>query len=914
MADHELASFDGSEAVPQIVSPTASSSEDCANNSDASFPDGAIDSDYELDEVVTECREIIESAGASRWSERQTASHAKWEENRESVTEAMLKEQFLSESLCCYCKQAPPYISCRHCRSVGPVCGSCDLQLHRRQPFHDRMVWKNGTFEFIPPLQSVNDAGKITEIGRYDLLKQNFCCGDCMADIDPFSPTTLMESHYWPGSISNITYLFDEELLVFWDRLKSFMPGTSEAAFLKSLEHLSKERSRQSTINKTAFSKCFKEWKYCSMQFEEMQMKSLFECPSCSVEQHASHVDGNCKLYRYKGSGERKRPSYYGDLFICNNEEVDNALQTIYDNPDISRMPEIESGLCGSTLWKAAQERSRKFAKLDETGIVMISCRHRIAQKALNMFRGELFGYSYYLQKNFLAERGLTMLYTDVACKYSKWVQKNDPELHRMTNFAIGMMHVKGHPAHCEVLFGGLWTDGAGFTSGEEDEQIFSYLSRIGTTTKYMLPERREETITEHAAAWNRRKLDNFVPDLHKRYSDILRKRVEVKQDIKKQLAKCNVTVTAETYQNWKDEAILNAEVAQNSLLSVSISDDQELVMLYMLLKEKDQLPDNMEHVCDTEAVVPLKIAALRLKPFAKSHAALQKKYVNLNEKFASSQSIIHDGLDNTYEKVFLLHQRRLEATAYTIIHLTNSLSRIADSSKKRKKIRVKVSKQSELLKTLVSIYNENARRDVIANLPRISLMSCLQDSFPWRQMPSDEMNVTSELKQTLLVLNLTLKRLNEELSLIELEMKNFISFFKEKKMKDLQKRLKELSDSFAGNCEHGIPDIHEDNNAKYTTSKKTDDVLRGKIALVHQGLHYCRKQVVSACNTFGPYIGKTAAQGTAGNDHDNTLQVEADLGNDWSDLSGDESSADTSDFPALSDISSSNSDTDGLN
>ena len=31
----------------------------------------------------------------------------------------------------------------------------------------------------------------------------------------------------------------------------------------------------------------------------------------------------------------------------------------------------------------------------------------------------------------------------------------------------------------------------AGFTPGEEDELIFSYLSRIGATTKYMLPERK---------------------------------------------------------------------------------------------------------------------------------------------------------------------------------------------------------------------------------------------------------------------------------------------------------------------------------------------------------------------------------------------------------------------------------------
>ena len=35
---------------------------------------------------------------------------------------------------------------------------------------------------------------------------------------------------------------------------------------------------------------------------------------------------------------------------------------------------------------------------------------------------------------------------------------------------------------------------------------------------------------------------------------------MEVKQDIKKQLGKCNVTIEMYMYKNWKDEAILNAE------------------------------------------------------------------------------------------------------------------------------------------------------------------------------------------------------------------------------------------------------------------------------------------------------------------------------------------------------------------
>lgn len=41
-----------------------------------------------------------------------------------------------------------------------------------------------------------------------------------------------------------------------------------------------------------------------------------------------------------------------------------------------------------------------------------------------------------------------------------------------------------------KVLYGGLWKRGSGYTIGEEDEQVFSYLSRTGVTTKHMSPER----------------------------------------------------------------------------------------------------------------------------------------------------------------------------------------------------------------------------------------------------------------------------------------------------------------------------------------------------------------------------------------------------------------------------------------
>lgn len=47
--------------------------------------------------------------------------------------------------------------------------------------------------------------------------------------------------------------------------------------------------------------------------------------------------------------------------------------------------------MCGTTRWKAAKAVSKTMPNLDETGIVTGSCRHVVSQKAVNMFRGEMY-------------------------------------------------------------------------------------------------------------------------------------------------------------------------------------------------------------------------------------------------------------------------------------------------------------------------------------------------------------------------------------------------------------------------------------------------------------------------------------------------------------------------------------------
>ena len=67
--------------------------------------------------------------------------------------------------------------------------------------------------------------------------------------------------------------------------------------------------------------------------------------------------------------------------------------------------------MCGTTRWKAAKAASKTMPNLDETGIVTGGCRHVIAQKAVNMFRGEMYVCTYDVYNYFVHY----IHYTDMA-------------------------------------------------------------------------------------------------------------------------------------------------------------------------------------------------------------------------------------------------------------------------------------------------------------------------------------------------------------------------------------------------------------------------------------------------------------------------------------------------------------------
>ena len=64
----------------------------------------------------------------------------------------------------------------------------------------------------------------------------------------------------------------------------------------------------------------------------------------------------------------------------------------------------------------------------------------------------------------------------------------------------------------------------------------------------------------------------------------------------------------------------------------------------------------------------------------------------------------------------------------------------LIDSSKKRRKIRLNISRQKELLQELLSTYNDNIPcHPDLTVLTDISQQTCLHNGFPWKIMQSGD-------------------------------------------------------------------------------------------------------------------------------------------------------------------------------
>lgn len=74
--------------------------------------------------------------------------------------------------------------------------------------------------------------------------------------------------------------------------------------------------------------------------------------------------------------------------------------------------------VCGPATFTAGREISQKSrAKVDEEGLEIAVCRHGVLLQALNHYRGEIYAYPMFLQKELAQAANATFFCTDIACR-----------------------------------------------------------------------------------------------------------------------------------------------------------------------------------------------------------------------------------------------------------------------------------------------------------------------------------------------------------------------------------------------------------------------------------------------------------------------------------------------------------------
>ncbi|XP_016426838.1 uncharacterized protein LOC107754770 [Sinocyclocheilus rhinocerous] len=269
------------------------------------------------------------------------------------------------------------------------------------------------------------------------------------------------------------------------------------------------------TLCGNTFLKSFFEWSICRYEVDKICDEQHFMCPACTPLMLAIAVDGNRKLHRFKKAGNSEGSGYFEGLFLCKDDDVSSFVQ--YIRKKVQHVG--GKGVCGSAEFAAAKDFSSKTSsKLDEEGIEVAVCRHGVLLRALNMFRGEIYAYPLYLQKELCTENA-TFFCADIVCKYWPYLIKvcqACPELRHLQNMKpfLSVMHAKVHGVKCEIKWSGSFQTGAAYTMGEEVEQANSFLSRIGISTKFMSKAGRTDLLTLQCMGWNKMKVQNMCQTL----------------------------------------------------------------------------------------------------------------------------------------------------------------------------------------------------------------------------------------------------------------------------------------------------------------------------------------------------------------------------------------------------------------
>ncbi|KAF7441031.1 hypothetical protein PC9H_001380 [Pleurotus ostreatus] len=459
---------------------------------------------------------------------------------------------------------------CIDCFDTRLYCAICVLRQHRRTPLHRIEVWQDDCFT----RTSLCELGHVIQLGHYHgeicalpsiirkgfyvidvsgihLVSIRFCGCQFISD-----DVQLLRYRWYPASSVKPQTAFTLDLL------NTFQIITLQGKLSAYDFYLSIERKTNNAGTKDLQSR-YDQFLSCVRQFRHLRMLKraglgmdmvpvsstkpgsyAVECPACphpginlpdgwEREPESTRwlyglnltIDANFRLKNKDRSLEKDEPLGDGWGHWVSEDPYKAYLEANTDEP--------EPNLCDSELRAVDHANKRRSQGYVSTGVAGVICaRHGLVRRngLGNLQKGERYANTDFIVLSTLKDHPFTRLVLsyDICCQWSRnlWNRITGfPEDIRLSReafdriaFVIPKFHLYGHGDKCQIAYSLNYLPWSAETDGEDPERWWSHINPVSMSTKVMGPGSRADTIDDHAAAWNWRKIVNFGKSLLSHY------------------------------------------------------------------------------------------------------------------------------------------------------------------------------------------------------------------------------------------------------------------------------------------------------------------------------------------------------------------------------------------------------------
>ncbi|KAJ8468439.1 hypothetical protein ONZ45_g17240 [Pleurotus djamor] len=463
---------------------------------------------------------------------------------------------------------------CLDCANRDCYCQDCILERHKHLPLHRLQVWDEGHFAST----SLATLGLIVQLGHGGgecRLPSDIRKACCIVDVTGhhlvnlrFCNCTFTEEYiqffrfgWYPASTCRPRTAFT------LDHLNTFHQLTLQGKLSAYDYCLSIERKTDNTGTTNVQSRydqflvCMRQYRHLRMikrsgrghQTEDISSVSsgalAVDCPPCP------HPSINLPS-DWETAPMARRWLYTLRLTVDANFRLKNRERGItHDQPlgdgwghwvpngpykayIAANQNEPEPNLCDSELKAVDQANSRRSNGYASTGIVAVVCaRHGLVRRngLGSLQKGERYVNTDFIIHQTLQDQPFARLCIsyDIACQYSvNFATRNatfssdlrlsDSAVSQIT-YVVPKFHLYAHGPKCQAKFNLNYILWSAETDCEDPERWWSHINPVSMSTKIMGPGSRVDTIDDHAAAWNWRKIVGMGTSFLSRFTEAIK-------------------------------------------------------------------------------------------------------------------------------------------------------------------------------------------------------------------------------------------------------------------------------------------------------------------------------------------------------------------------------------------------------